>query len=166
MKANVRKLILPAFLLAILTSAVPASATGTAYTFNLLGPNTAEAPSGDFAGDTIRLTGSGSFDTAALTVEGSGSFRHIKADGSVFARGTWQATAFVSFTPYGGPSPGFQGGELAILVTLFPAGGAPVSGVPMTVLCDVGSPPPGVHEGTTLDGFTHKTGGLTLFHLA
>jgi hypothetical protein len=167
MKANVRGLILPALVLAILVaSAVPASATGTAYTFNLIGPNTAEAQTGAFADDTIRLTGAGAFDTTARTVVGSGSFTHIKADGSVFARGTWQATAFTSFDPFGGPNTGQQGGELVIVVTLFPAGGSPVPGLMMTVTCELGSPPSGTEEGTTLGDFMESTGGLTLIHLA
>ena len=167
MTAIVRRLILPAFVLAILAaSAVPASATDTAYTFNLVGPNTAEAHSGAFAGDTIRLTGSGTFDTTGRTVAGSGSFTHIKADGSVFARGTWQATAFTSFDPFGGPNSGQQGGELVIVVTFFPAGGSPVQGLTMTVTCEIGTPPSGTEEGTTLGDFTESTGGLTLMHLA
>jgi len=74
MTAIVRRLILPALVLAILAaSPVPASATGTAYTFSLGGPNTAEAHSGIFAADTIRLTGSGAFDTTARTVVAGGS---------------------------------------------------------------------------------------------
>jgi len=167
MKAIVRRLILPAFVLAILAaSAAPASATGTAYTFNLIGPNTAEAHAGAFVGDTIRLTGSGAFDTGAHMVVAGGSFTHIKADGSVFARGTWQATAFTSFDPFGGPNRGQQGGELVIVVTLFPAGGSPVSGLPMIVTCELGSPPPNTEEGTSVGDFTERTGGLTLMHLA
>lgn len=167
MKANVRRLILPALVLAILAAfAPPASASGTAYTFTLTGPNTAEAHSGAFAGDTIRLTGSGAFDTAARTVVADGSFTHIKADGSVFARGTWQATAFTSFVSFGGENNGVQGGMLVIVVTLFPAGGSPVVGLTMTVTCEIGSPPTGTEEGTTLGDFTESTGGLTLMHLA
>lgn len=158
------------FVAAVLTALVSAlgpaaKASDTTYTFNLTGPNTAMAPSGDFAGDTIRVTGSGAFSTGGSVVA-KGTFTHIKADGSVFARGTWQATSFTSFTPYGGPSNGLQGGELDITVTLFPVGGAPHTGIPMTVTCLVGTPPAGAEEGTTVDGFTEKTGGETLIHLA
>lgn len=167
MRANVSRLILPAVLLSIVsTFASPASASSTAYTFNLLGPNTAEALSGDFAGDTIRLTGSGAFDTAAQTVVASGSFTHIKADGSVFARGTWQATAFTNFASFGGKNNGQQGGELDIVVTLFPVGGTSNPGLAMTVTCELGNVPPGTEEGTSLGVFTEKTGGFTLMHLA
>ncbi len=167
MKAIVRRLILPSFVLAILAAAAPpASATGTAYTFNLIGPNTAEAHAGTFDGDTIRLTGSGAFDTTAHTVVAGGSFTHIKADGSVFVRGTWRATAFTSFLSFGGPNNGQQGGELVIVVTLFPAGGSPVPGLTMIVTCEVGSPPADTEEGTSVGDFTEKIGGLTLMHLA
>src|SRR5712692_9854851 len=63
------------------------------FSFNLVGPNTAMASSGD----RIRTTGSGSFVVAAPgTIVASGSFTHFAADGSVFARGTWVATAFTS----------------------------------------------------------------------
>ncbi len=141
-----------------------ATATGTSYSFNLIGPNTAMAESGPFAGDTIRVTGSGAFDTGAGTATGSGSFTHIKADGSVFARGTWAATGFTSFDAFGGPNPGRQGGVLDIVITLFPKGEPPVTDVPMSVTCLINAPS-GLEEGTTVGDFTETTGGLTLFHL-
>ena len=140
--------------------------TATAYSFNLITPNTAMAPSGDFAGDTIRVTGAGSFDTVAGTVVASGSFTHIKADGTVFARGTWVATDFVSFWSFGGPNGGTQGGVLEIKVTLMPAGGSPHTGIVMTVNCLVHKPAGFTgEEGTAVDGFTERTGGETLFHI-
>ncbi len=144
----------------------PAAASTTTVSFNLLGPNTAMAPSGPFAGDTIRVTGSGTFNTAAKTVIASGSFTHIKANGTVFARGTWQATGFTSFTAFGGPNPGLQGGQLWITVTLFPNGGTPHLGFPMSVTCLINKPTTFTgEEGTTVGPFTKKTGGKTLFHL-
>src|SRR2546426_7165060 len=100
----------------------------TTYSFNLITPNTAMAPSGDFAGDTIRVTGSGTFDTAG-TVVGSGSFQHIKPDGTVFSRGTWVATGFVSFRSFGGPNGGTPGRVLVLTVTLMPLGGSPHPGI-------------------------------------
>ena len=146
--------------------APPVAASATSFSFTLTGPNTAEAPSGPFAGDTIRVTGSGTFNTGGVgSVVASGSFTHIKADGSVFARGTWTATGFTGFLGFGGPSPGIQGGKLEITVTLFPNGGAPVTGVPMSVTCLVNKPASFTEEeGTTVGEFTEKTGGLTLFH--
>ena len=155
-------------MMSVLTVALATSVraeTATAYSFNLITPNTAMAPSGDFAGDTIRVTGSGAFDTAG-TVVGSGSFQHIKPDGTVFARGTWVATGFVSFRSFGGPNGGTQGGVLVITVTLMPVGGSPHPGISMTVNCLVNKPAAFTgEEGTAVDGFTERTGGETLFHI-
>jgi len=147
-----------------LTSPSSLQATAaTSWTFSLTGPNTAEAQSGPFTGDTIRVTGSGAFGTGSIA--GNGSFTHIKSDGTVFARGSWQATGFSSFTPFGGNGPGFQGGQLRLTVTLLPDGGSPVSGVPMSVTCRVNAPAGFTEEeGTTIGAFTEKTGGNTLFH--
>jgi len=96
----------------------------------------------------------------------NGSFTIFSSAGAVVARGTWQATGFTSFDAFGGPSPGIQGGVLDITVTLFPDGGTPETGVPMSVTCRVNHPTGFTgEEGTTVDGFTEKTGGNTLFHL-
>lgn len=159
-----------ALLLAILAStlgfAPPAAAGDPTYSFNLVGPNTTKALSGPFAGDTLELTGSGAFDPTAGTVVASGSFTHSMASGTVVAKGTWQATAFVSFTAFGGPNPGLQGGTLAITVTFFPEGGAPVTGLPMTVTCLINKPTGFTgKEGVTVGDFTKITRGATLFHL-
>jgi len=141
--------------------ALAVAASATMYSFNLDPPNTTENSSGE----TIRLTGSGTFDTGGGgSVVASGSFTHFNSAGAVVARGTWQATAFNGFNAFGGPNPGTQGGVLDITVTLFPNGGAPVTGVPMEVTCVVNSPG-GFEEGTTVGDFTEKTGGTTLFHL-
>ena len=150
---------------ALLALALPAAAAAgpTTYTFNLQGPNSALAPSGPHAGDTIRVTGSRSFDPAARTIMGSGSFTH--ADGTVHQRGTWRGTGFTSFTGFGGPSPGQQGGVLWMVVTHFPNGEAPHPGIPMSVTSTVNAPP-GLIQGTTVAEFTVKTGGKARFHLA
>lgn len=141
--------------------ALPANATGATYAFELLGPNTAKDPS---SSETIRTTGSGSFDTSKATVAATGNFARFAADGSLIDRGTWEATAFVSFTDFGGSNPGRHGGALAITVTLFPNGGTPEVGLAMTVTCAIDAPP-GTEEGVTVGTFTQKTGGLTLFQL-
>jgi hypothetical protein len=124
------------------------------------------APSGPFKGDTIRVTGSGTFDTSTAAIVASGSFTHTHPNGTIVARGTWVATAFTSFVGFGGPSPGFQGGQLWFTATLFPEGGSPHTGIAMSITCLVGlGPGHGFEEGTTVDGFTDKTGGATLFHI-
>ncbi len=154
---------LTALLTVAALSPLSATAGGTSFSFQLIGPNTATASSGQFSGDTIRMTGAGSFDTAAGTVDAEGSFKITQADGTVVEYGTWQATAFTSFTSFGGPHPGFQGGVLTITITLTPTKGAPLTGQSMTVTCLVNAPP-GFEEGTTIGDFTTKTGGATLFH--
>ena len=142
------------------------AATGTtSFSFQLTGPNTATASSGPFSGDTIRMTGSGSFDTAKGTVDADGSFRIIQPDGTVVESGTWQATGFTSFTSFGGPRNGTQGGVLAITVTLTPATGTPLTGQSMIVTCLVNKPPSFTgDEGITVGDFAASTGGTTLFH--
>ena len=145
--------------------AIVQASAATSWTFNLIGPNTAEAASGPFRGDTLQITGSGAF-TAGTSIAGDGSFTHIKSDGTVFARGIWRATSFTSFTPFGGPREGTQGGQLRLTVTLFPDGGSPVPGIPMSVTCLVNAPSGFTdEEGTTIGAFTEKTGGTTLFHM-
>jgi len=152
--------------LASMVALAPAAfAVATPNTFNLISPNTATAPSGLFAGDTIRVTGSGTFDTSTKAIVASGSFTHTHPDGTIVARGMWVATAFTSFTDFGGPNPGTQGGVLKLTAALFPDGGSPHFGVPMTITCLVGSPPSGLEEGTTVGDFINKTGGFTLFHI-
>ncbi len=142
--------------------APPIAASDPTFSFNLIGPNTAE----NFLGRTIRVTGSGDFDTGAKSVVASGSFTTFLANGSRFRSGTWQATAFNSFRAFGGPRPGTQGGVLKITITLFPEGAAPITGLPMSVTCRVNAPAGFTEEeGTTVGDFTEKTGGLTLFHL-
>lgn len=147
------------------------SARSTMYSFNLIRPNVAEAPetvpgTPVMAGDTIRITGSGAFDTTAGTATGSGSLTHFLANGKVFARAVWFATDFVSFSSYGGPSPGVQGGLLIIEVTVV-APEATFTGLHMQVSCVVNAPGEAPEEGTTILGlFTEPVSGLTLFHLA
>src|SRR5713101_2791401 len=142
--------------------APPIAASATTYSFNLIGPNTAE----NIFGRTFRLTGSGTFDTGAKSVVASGSFTVFLANGSRLRSGTWQATAFTSFAPFGGPNPGTQGGVLKITITLFPDGIAPITGLPMIVTCLVNAPTGFTgDEGTTAGDFTKKSGGHSLFHL-
>jgi len=155
-----------AWLIGVLAAAVllpvNAAASTPSFTFNLHVPNTAMASAGPFAGDTIRLTGGGSFNSA--NVVASGSFTIFDPSGSVVESGTWHATAFTSFVSFGGPNTGEVGGQLKITVTLTPAhGAAPLIGQPMIVTCAIFAPP-GFEEGTTVGDFQTKTGGATLFH--
>lgn len=71
-----------------LSVAPGAVGSGTTFSFNLIGPNTAKATSGFLAGHTIRVTGSGTFDTGTRSIVASGSETDFAPDGSVFSRGT------------------------------------------------------------------------------
>jgi len=150
--------------LVLLVLAPPAAVAANAtVSFELDGPQITANPS---TGATIRTTGAGSFDPSANTVVASGLFAEFNPNGSVAALGRWVATSFVSFTPFGGPNPGTQGGTLQITVTLFVHGGAPQTGVPMTVNCLVNAPSSFTgDEGITIGDFTKSVRGHTLFHL-
>jgi hypothetical protein len=141
-------------------AAATATASATNVGLTLEGPVVVANPG---TGDTLRLTGAGTFNPRAGTVSASGSFVHVLSDGSVFRRGTWAATGFTSFVAFGGSINGLQGGILQLTVTLFQDGGAPVTGLGMTILCMINAPP-GVEEGVTLDGFTELISGTTAFH--
>jgi hypothetical protein len=78
----------------------------------------AHASSGALAGDVVRVTGTGSFNSAAMTASGSGTFLHTSSSGQVKGFGTWTATGLQSFTLYGcdgGPFPPWACGGLAVL---------------------------------------------------
>jgi len=135
------------------------------YHFELQGLNTAS----DSAGNVIAITGQGNFDTTQLTVNGGGSFSVYDSAGAVLSKGTWVATDFESFTPFGGVNNGFQTGSLNIEITLRPRGGAPITGVAMNVFCEEGEVPgpaePDSEDGTTVGEFTLNAHGFTLFQL-
>ena len=145
-----------------------ASALTTSYSFNLLGPNTAMAPEGApaLAGDTLIVTGSGAFDTSTTAITGGGSYQIVTSSGMIVDKGTYVITTFIGFTPYGGPSPGLQGGKLTLTVTATSSlTGATTANIPATITCLVGSPPPGAVEGITSGGFSQSVIGKTLFHI-
>jgi hypothetical protein len=142
-----------------------ASVHASIYGFTLLNPNTSINPANS---QTIRLDGTGVFDTSLNSVAARGTFKIIAANGTVVSRGTWKGTAFNSFVSDGGLNPGSQGGTLMIWVTLFPKGGAPVPNQLMTVICPFEQSEGVFHEdedGTKLGSFTTITGGITVFQL-
>ena len=147
----------------------PATGGDATYGFSFFGPQISMSPSdggGTFAGDTVRVTGSGSFDPDAGTVVASGSFTISTPSGSEVRKGTWKATSFVSFQAFGGPRPGFQGGQLNVIVTVFPNGGSPRPNVPMTVNCLINAPQGFTgSEGIAFGEFSQVVRGATLFHL-
>ncbi len=152
-----------AAMLSILALASPTAANDLTYSFTLNGPQAAGDPG---TGNTILVTGSGSFDTSAPgTVIGSGSFTILASGGAVVSRGTWKATSFVSFDSFGGPNPGLQGGALNITVTLSPNAGTPETGVSMVVTCRINAESDAGKEGIIIGSFTNTLPGHTLFHL-
>ena len=156
--------------LATATLGTAHATSSISYSFNLVGPNTAMAqntiPGTPIAaGDVLRLTGAGAFDLSKSAANGGGSFTHYKPDGSVFARGLWVVTSFQSFTSYGGPSSGIQGGVLLVTISLI-GPEATFTGLTLQVSCHINAPANAPEEGTTLPGlFSVPTGGNTLYHL-
>lgn len=150
----------------MLVAVAPVAAVGTSYSGSLAPPNTA---SDAVSGDVIQLNGAGTFDTSG-SISWKGTFKHFDSAGNVVARGRYQATEFVTFDAFGGPSPGFQGGVLEFEATFFPAGQDPVENVTVIVTCDVFAPTP-TTEGITVSfpggpDFSQSTGGFNLFHLS
>src|SRR2546428_4249356 len=147
----------------------------------LAGVNPAFAP--DFAlstatGDRLQLSGTGTFNAGARSVDGGGTFEHRHADGSLFADGSWIAVGIVSWRSYGngvpqGLPPNFFGGVLVILIEVHPnLPGDPVLQATLRVDCVLGHPPAGAEEGIQVDvpsfpiTFDHEDGGATLFVLS
>src|SRR5260370_16663288 len=95
-----------AAMLSILALASPAAANDLTYSFTLNGPQAAGDPG---TGNTILVTGSGSFDTSAPgTVIGSGSFTPL-ATGAARARaGPREGTSLLSFLSLCGTNPPFH----------------------------------------------------------
>ncbi len=122
-------------------------------------------------GDTVALTGQGTLSVFAKSVTGGGTFVHMAPDGTVRAMGTWTAIQLMSFRSFGN-SPGlpsnFVGGQALMLVQLF-VGGKPVHTAVLTVACEVGNPPDGLHEGVKLAvqdtpfNFNKPVSGFTVF---
>jgi hypothetical protein len=142
-----------------------AATASNTYSFDLATANTALSPAGGMMaspGDTISVTGPGTFNPAARTIRAKGSFVHYSSAGSVVCQGTWKATAFTSFTDFGANDQGEEGGVLSLVVTHYCATmGMTMTGIPMTVTSTVNAPP-GYTQGTTVCDFTQPTGGTAV----
>jgi hypothetical protein len=138
------------------------NAHAAVYSLSLFGPMYAT----NATGDTIRLNGAGTFDTVTGGVDVHGSYYIQNEAGEVIQRGTWAATALVSFEADGGPNNGLQGGELNLIVTLSPNGGPPEVGLPFTLTCPFEN---GVFDNPSCDmtvaDFLTPAGGIMAFHL-
>ena len=133
-------------------------------------PDIAMAPNGD----TIEISGSGTFSIHPKTVSGGGTFTHKDADGNVQGSGTWTATELLSFHSYGsgaaqGLPPDFTGGKILMRVHLSPATGGPGFDATLRVTCVLGDQiPASAEEGVRLNllgsiNFNEEVSGLTLF---
>jgi hypothetical protein len=106
-------------------------------------------------GDTVTVRGSGTFDVVAKTATGGGTFVHKRANGSVFAMGTWRATGLLAFQSYGDGTPQglpafLFGGRAALAVTITPEGTTLALPGILTQDCLLGNPRGGAEEGVRL----------------
>lgn len=158
-----------ALLLPVSAAAATAGATtkDTGFSFALVTPNTAVAPSGGMMaapGDWIEVTGGGAFAPRSSTVHAGGAFVHHNGDGSVHCRGVWVATALTGWTDFGPAGGGRHGGIVAMLVTHYCSTMGEVhAGIPMTVTSTRNAPPGGAYvEGVTVGEFTQPAGGAVV----
>ena len=145
---------------AALLAFAPGSALATApnnesatYEWHLEVPNVAMAPNGD----TVAVTGTGTFSTHPKAATGGGSFTHTFAGGGTLT-GTYTVTGLVDFQPYGcgvlfgDPiPPDLCGGRLVFDVTLVSDASPSLSlAGQLTIYCVIGAPPPSAEEGIRL----------------
>jgi hypothetical protein len=133
----------------------PNNASGT-WVLHVDVPNVAMASNGD----TIAITGTGTFSVHPKSVTVSGTFTHTVAGGGTVT-GTWTATDLLSFEFYGcgvvesiGATlpPNFCGGALKMRVVLMPAGTTlSLPGI-ITVFCVIGPQAPPPHDNPTEPG--------------
>lgn len=123
------------------------------YEWHLEVPNVAMAPNGD----TVAVTGTGTFGVHPKSASGGGSFTHTFAGGGSLS-GTYTVTGLVDFQPYGcgvvfgDPiPPDLCGGRLVLRVSLVPTANPSLSldGL-LTIYCLIGAPPPSAEEGIRL----------------
>lgn len=167
MKKTLVSMALAALLAGLVAAAPAAAAASTTYAFRMQGPNVAVATmthGHHEAGAMMRLTGSGTFDPVSGTVTGGGSFIHLNPDGTVHMRGTWRAVGISTFTAFGGPRNGLQGGVLTLDTVHVHADGSPCGDgvMPMTMTSAVGAPV-GTIGGTTTGHFDEVVSGTVTF---
>ena len=137
-------------------------AAHSTYAFVVLANSATATNAGMMAspGDRITVSGGGTFDVAARTVNAAGVFVHRSADGAIHCQGTWWATDFTSFVSFGAdPRGGPLGGVLSVVLghhctTM----GMTMTGMPMTVTSTLRAPAGSV-RGTTVGDFTQPLGG-------
>jgi hypothetical protein len=122
-------------------------------------------------GDTIEVSGSGSFSLQPKSASGDApaieaafgkvprTFTHRDADGNVLAEGTWEPTQVLSYRSFGsataeqnaelGLPPRSEGGKMLIKVALNVDGVHVHDGI-LTIVCELGQPPKNSVEETLL----------------
>jgi len=150
------------------TSATAPNNESNSYGFFLEVPNVAQ----NTAGDTLAVTGEGTFSVHPKSASGDGNFTFTGADGTTFT-GTWTVNGLVDFQPYGCGvifgtpiPPDLCGGRLVLdLTAATPFGPQQAQ---LTVYCEIGNPPPSTEEGITavipsVGAFTRQTGGMNVY---
>ena len=158
-----------------LTILWPAASTATApnnesnsYMFFMEVPNSAQ----DSAGDSLSVTGEGTFSVHPKSASGDGHYTFTGADGTTFS-GTWTVNGLIAFQPYGCGiifgtpiPPDLCGGRLVLdLTAMTPFGPQRAQ---LTIYCEIGSPPPSTEEGITavvpsVGSFSRQTGGMNVY---
>ena len=136
-------------------TADPNNASGT-WELHVDVPNVAMAPNGD----TLAITGTGTFSVHPKSENVSGTFaHHVAGDGTL--TGTWTATDLLSFEFYGCGvvesigltlPPNFCGGALKLAVVFMPAGTSLTLPGMITVFCVIGPQAPPTHDNPTEPG--------------
>ena len=143
--------------------APPVQAANSVHSFNLIN-TTAVSPNGgtvESPGDWISVSGSGTFNPIARTIQAGGTFTHYSASGTVMCQGRWPATGFTSFLDFGTNAKGQEGGVLSLVVTHdCTTMGMTMAGIPMTVTSTVNAPTGSSYvQGITVSDFTQPSGG-------
>jgi hypothetical protein len=134
-------------------------------------PNVSRAPSGD----SVAVTGAGTFSVHPKSVVASGTFTHTDSQGTVVGSGTWTATDLLAFEFYGcgvltftEPAtplpPNFCGGMLKMRVVLTPTGTTESLPGILTVFCIVGPQAPESHDDPSGEGVTLVVPGVANFN--
>jgi hypothetical protein len=170
-----RRFILLFLVAAALTIVWPAASTATApnnesnsYMFFMEVPNSAQ----NSAGDTLAVTGEGTFGVHPNSASGSGAYTFTGADGTTFS-GTWTVNGLIAFQPYGCGvifgtplPPDLCGGRVVLDITATTPFGP--QSAQLTIYCEIGSPPPSSEEGITavvpsVGSFSRQTGGMNVY---
>ena len=122
-------------------------------------------------GDTIAISGRGTFSLHPRSVTGGGTYETSDAHNVLGEEGMWTALKLISFVSFGTSPPfphRFVGGLALLRIHLTPEDGGPGFDAVLRITCLIGSPPPGANEGIRLRvpeviNFNQEVSGNTLF---